>query len=209
MKSILRIASSIMVVTVHMALFAQTGVILRGSDITESSLIEALMPVRPVLGATETADSPREEAEVSITNLPRTRSIRVNRDSPPSKSQVIQVAAKTTPAASLLITFETNSANLTPKARQSLNIVGRALKSDNLTPFSFSIEGHADPRGNEVDNLELSRLRAESVAMYLSEQHQIERTRLKTIGRGQTEVINLTQIDAPENRRVTIRTLVQ
>jgi outer membrane protein OmpA-like peptidoglycan-associated protein len=78
-----------------------------------------------------------------------------------------------------------------------------------LGAYRFSIEGHADPRGNEGDNLELSRARAESVAAYLSEQHQVARARLSAIGKGQAEIINLTQIDAPENRRVTIKTVVQ
>jgi outer membrane protein OmpA-like peptidoglycan-associated protein len=166
---------------------------MRESEISEATLIEALMPSPPTSTNPEAANAGG-----------RTRSIRVAKD-----DQTSQAASPKAAAASLLITFGTNSATLTPRAKQSLDIVARALKSDNLTPYRFSIEGHADPTGNEGANLELSRVRAESVAMYLSEQHQVARTRLSTVGKGQAEVINLTQIDAPENRRVTIKTLVQ
>jgi OOP family OmpA-OmpF porin len=41
----------------------------------------------------------------------------------------------------------TNSANLTPAARESLDVVGQALASEKLQTYRFAIEGHADPRG--------------------------------------------------------------
>jgi OOP family OmpA-OmpF porin len=193
MKSFFKYAASWMVVTLHFAVFAQSGTILRESEISEVTLIEALMPSPPSSTNPEAASA-----------MGRTRSFRVTKD-----DQTPHATSPKAAAASLLITFETSSATLTPRAKQSLDIVARALKSDNLAPYRFSIEGHADPTGNEGANLELSRVRAESVAMYLSQQHQVERTRLSTVGKGQAEVINLTKIDAPENRRVTIKTLVQ
>jgi outer membrane protein OmpA-like peptidoglycan-associated protein len=128
----------------------------------------------------------------------RTRSIRVTREgAPPAPA----------PSASLLITFETNSAQLTPQARQSLEVVGRALKSDKLAEFRFSIEGHADPRGTEAANLRLSQARAESVVAFLVESQQLDRARLKAVGKGQSELMNTANPIAPENRRVTIKTL--
>ena len=160
---------------------AQAEKVLKGKEITESVLIDALTPEETV----------------------RTRSIKIMREGdkpllPPKPA-----------SASLLITFETNSAELTPKARQSLDVVGRALKSDKLTEFKFSIEGHADPRGGEEYNLQLSQARAESVVNYLAEQHQIERDRLKPVGKGISEPLNTARPDAPENRRVTIKTVVE
>jgi len=140
-----------------------------------------------------------EQALVNmLTPEPRTRSIKVTRDQPPAPP----------PSASLLITFETNSAQLTPQARQSLDVVGRALKADKLADFRFAIEGHADPRGNADSNLRLSQARAESVAVYLSQQ-QIDRARLKPVGKGSAELMNTAQPAAPENRRVTIKTLTE
>lgn len=161
--------------------FGQATKVLKDKEITESALIDALVPDEPE----------------------RTRSIKILRESGPT-------APKPKPAsASLLITFETGSAELTPRAKQSLDVVAKALSSNKLSDFRFSIEGHADPRGDEERNLQLSQARAESVVGYLSEQHQIARERLKPVGKGDSELLNRTHPDAAENRRVTIKTLTE
>lgn len=150
--------------------------VLRGGEITEDRLIDALTP------------GPDEV---------RTRSIRVEREAPTAKKGV----------ASLLITFETNSARLSSSAERSLDVVARALQADRLAAFNFSVEGHADPRGGADYNLRLSQARAESVVEYLAGRHGIPRDRLRPIGKGQTELANPGRPTAPENRRVTIKTL--
>ena len=132
-----------------------------------------------------------------LTPPPLTRSIQVQRDAPPVPP----------PSASLLITFETNSSQLTPQAKQSLEVVGRALKNEKLNDFKFAIEGHADPRGNATANQKLSQSRAESVAAFLAEQQKIEKTRLQPVGKGSSELMNTSNPAASENRRVTIKTL--
>ena len=66
---------------------------------------------------------------------------------------------------------------------------------------------HADPRGGADYNLRLSQARAESVVDYLAGRHGIPRDRLRPIGKGQTELANPGRPTAPENRRVTIKTL--
>jgi OmpA-OmpF porin, OOP family len=179
--------------TLCLPLQAQT--ILKGKDLSEKNLIEALTPPAAAVGA-------EEEEDV------RVRSIRVTRDQPSAK--VVEQMAKAPPvktSASLLITFITNSAELTDRARSQLDVVGRALQADQLTNFKFSIEGHADPRGNPDDNLRLSQGRADSVVDYLATRHNISRDRLKSVGKGASELVNSRQADAPENRRVTIVTL--
>lgn len=170
--------------------------ILKGKDINEKNLIEALTP------------APADEAEADV----RTRSIKVMRDSPsakPGEAAVKNVARapEKKASASLLITFETNSAELAPRAKSSLEVVAKALQADKLAEFKFSIEGHADPRGGSEQNLQLSQARAESVVNYLATQHNIDRGRLKPVGKGSTELANTHRADAPENRRVTITTL--
>lgn len=129
----------------------------------------------------------------------RTRSIRIVRDDVGS-AQVAPKPAKV----SLLITFDTNSAKLTPAARQSLDVVGQALSSEKLAASRFAIEGHADPRGVADANLKLSQLRAQSVRDYLVDSAHIERARLEAVGKGDRELMNAANPDAPENRRVTI-----
>lgn len=155
--------------------------ILQGSSVTESNVLDALTP-----------------AEEPIT----LRSLRVSRDSPTTQA----ATATQRPSASLLITFETNSAELRPEARRQLDVVAAALTHDQLRQYTFMVEGHADPRGSSQANQVLSQARAESVRNYLVQTHGIAPERLRAVGRGDTEIINSQNIAAPENRRVTIVT---
>ena len=155
----------------------ESGKILKGNEVNEAALIQAL--------------TPGEGGEI------RTRSLRVERDSP-------AVRPAKPAAASLLITFATNSATLMPQAKHQLDIVGRALNNDKLAEFKFAIEGHADPRGAADLNQRLSEERAESVRRYLTEAQNISAERLTAIGKGDAEPLNHKNPAAPENRRVTI-----
>jgi outer membrane protein OmpA-like peptidoglycan-associated protein len=160
---------------------AQGDVVLKDKDATEAALIDALTPQRPF----------------------RTRSIRISPDNDSAASPVKRAAA------SMLITFETNSAELKPQSKKLLDNLGRAMQSDKLLNFKFAIEGHADPRGGEQVNLELSQKRAEMVVAYLADVHRIDPSRLRAVGKGQSEPLNLSQPDAAENRRVTVKTIVE
>ncbi|MBV6388435.1 MAG: hypothetical protein JNIBNLAF_00027 [Nitrosomonas europaea] len=169
-----RILSSMILSVVILPVMAQDIKVLREGEITESALIEALAP------------------EGSL----RTRSIKVfgQPDSVPEQ-----------PArASMLITFRTNSAELTSAARQALDTVGRALNMDKLINFRFVVEGHADLSGSYTLNRSLSQARAETVLNYLVQAHGIERSRLEAVGKGYSELLNRENPTAPENRRVTL-----
>ena len=157
--------------------------VLKGKNVTEENLLEALTPSEDVV----------------------TRSLRVR----PSGSGVLAPPPTRKPSASLLITFETNSSELTAAARQQLDVVGAALKNDRLADYNFNVEGHADPRGAAEANMVLSRLRAESVRAYLVSAHGIGPQRLNAEGKGDLELLNRAVPAAPENRRVTIVTNVQ
>jgi OOP family OmpA-OmpF porin len=163
---------------------AQQAPVMKEGQVTETALVDAL--------------SPAPAAEEPI----RTRSIRVIRDQEAGGAAPKQPAKRA--AASLLITFETNSAALTPHAKRSLDVVGQALASEKLASFRFGIEGHADPRGGEEVNLKLSQARAESVRDYLVAARQIDSARLEPVGKGASELMNKASPAAPENRRVTI-----
>jgi outer membrane protein OmpA-like peptidoglycan-associated protein len=108
-------------------------------------------------------------------------------------------------SASLLVTFDTNSSELTSVARRQLDIVASALRNDRLVEYRFTVEGHADPRGQADRNLLLSQDRAESVKRYLMAQG-IAEDRLVAEGRGDREPMLPAQPAAPENRRVTFVT---
>ena len=108
--------------------------------------------------------------------------------------------------ASLLITFQTDSAVLLSESRHAVDVVARALQSDKLAGYSFRVEGHADPRGSTEHNLRLSQQRAEAVVEYLVSQHGILPERLTAQGKGSAELMDKARPAAPENRRVTIVT---
>lgn len=160
-------------------------VILKGSQVTESALIDALAIDGPV--------GPDG----------KTRGFRPATRAPGDKPAPAKPSAG---KASLLITFATNSAELSSETMATLDVLARALQSDSLAGFTFKVEGHADPRGDAATNLALSQQRAESVANYLVTKHAILTERLQAVGKGSAELMNRARADAPENRRVTIVT---
>lgn len=173
--------------------------VLDDNQVTEKALLDALTPSADELEGI------------------RTRSLRVG---PAGGGQVAGAQGAATAAAgaaapaprrdvSLLVTFVTNSTALTNRAQQLLDVVGRALKSDQLATLKFTVEGHADPRGNRQANLALSQGRAESVRKYLIAAHGIEGARLFALGKGDAELMNKAKPAAPENRRVTLVTRME
>ena len=176
-----KLLMSLCIVAATVPAAAQQAPVMKEGQVTENALVDALTP-----------------AEAPI----RTRSIRVIRDEEAGGAAPKQPAKRA--AASLLITFETNSAALTPRAKRSLDVVGQALASEKLATFRFGIEGHADPRGGEEVNLKLSQSRAESVRDYLVSAKQIDASRLEPVGKGASELMNKASPAAAENRRVTI-----
>lgn len=158
--------------------------VLKGSQVTESALIDALSVEQPA-GAASNG---------------RTRGFR------PATPGAAKPAKAGPGKASLLITFATDSSQLTGGAMQQLDTVAKALQSDQLAGLSFKVEGHADPRGSADHNLKLSQARAESVVTYLVQKHGVLAERLSAQGKGSTELMVPGRPDAPENRRVTIVT---
>ncbi len=156
--------------------------VLKGAQVTEDALVDALAIEQPQAGG-----------GVMRGFRPATR---------PGDAPVKAGPGK----ASLLLTFGTDSADISPETQSVLDTLARALQSDSLAGFSFKVEGHADARGDAERNQRLSQQRAESVAAYLVNKHGILAERLVAIGKGSSEPLNKARIDAAENRRVTIVT---
>ena len=107
--------------------------------------------------------------------------------------------------ASILVTFVTNSADLTGNAKKALDVLASAMKSRKAGQrASFTIEGHADPRGSEELNMRLSQSRAESVRGYLTASHGLAAERINAVGKGSSALMKPSEPAAAENRRVTI-----
>lgn len=162
--------------------------VLREGQVTQQGLIDALTPAAPAAAA-----SAPEEGGM------RTRSFR-----PAVRVSGTAAAAAQPARANILVTFVTNSADLTGSAKKALDVLAAAMKSDKLAAVKFTIEGHADPRGSEEANMKLSQARAESVREYLLASHGLAAERINAVGKGSSALMKPSEPAAPENRRVTI-----
>lgn len=99
------------------------------------------------------------------------------------------------------ITFELNSSQLTPRARDVLDRIAAGLK--NQPALSVTIVGHTDATGGPDHNLVLSRARAEAVATYLANRG-VGRGRLTVEGLGESQPVagNDSESGRAQNRRV-------
>jgi outer membrane protein OmpA-like peptidoglycan-associated protein len=103
----------------------------------------------------------------------------------------------------MLVTFELDSATLTPEAQQSLGVFAQMMQDERLEIARFVVEGHTDALGTEEYNLELSEARATAVRSFLTGQG-VAPERLTAIGLGKAQPRTGNEFD-PENRRVELR----
>ena len=163
--------------------------VLREGQVTQQALIDALAPAGAASGAEDGV---------------RTRSWKPG-VRPAAAAVAGTAGASAQPGrASILVTFVTNSADLTGDAKRALDVLAGAMKSEKLAAVRFTIEGHADPRGTEELNQRLSQSRADSVRGYLMGSHGLAAERVKAVGKGSSALMKPSEPAAPENRRVTI-----
>ena len=116
---------------------------------------------------------------------------------------LVTAAAATPSGYDLMVTFEIDSAVLTPQARQNLDAFAQALRSPALSRLRFAVEGHTDATGSPEHNLKLSENRAASVVGYLVA-HGVDAARLISAGYGETRP-RIDDPGHPDNRRVETR----
>lgn len=107
-------------------------------------------------------------------------------------------------AVSMQLRFAFNSAELTEESKGTLDNLSAALKSSDLQSFTFMIEGHTDATGSESYNLDLSTRRANSVMSYLVNKHGVDPSRLRSIGKGETALLDASRPASGDNRRVAV-----
>uniref|UniRef100_UPI001F1FD08D OmpA family protein n=1 Tax=Falsiroseomonas oryziterrae TaxID=2911368 RepID=UPI001F1FD08D len=110
------------------------------------------------------------------------------------------------PSVNLTVNFASGSAELTPQATRTLDELGRALASAELSAFRFRVEGHTDTVGDAAQNQSLSERRAAAVVQYLTSRHGIAPSRLQAVGMGESAPLVPTgdQVPEPRNRRVQV-----
>lgn len=120
--------------------------------------------------------------------------------------QAPEQTAASAPSVNLNVDFATNSADLTPQARATLDRLGQALSSSELAGYHFRIVGHTDTVGTPEYNKTLSEQRADAVVKYLTAKFGVQPTRLQAEGVGEADLLVQTPPQTPErrNRRVEV-----
>lgn len=104
--------------------------------------------------------------------------------------------------------FETGGTELSPDARRQLDIVANQLRAH--PEQETVILGHADSRGDDAKNLELSKKRAEVVRGYLASRGvPAQGVRVMGLGAQHPAASNETPTGRASNRRVEIATAVE
>ncbi|HJP93704.1 MAG TPA: OmpA family protein [Pyrinomonadaceae bacterium] len=107
------------------------------------------------------------------------------------------------------VTFRTNSAVLSPEAKQQLDAL--AAKTSAAKAYMIEVAGHTDSTGSDAKNFRLSQQRAEAVVQYLAVTHKIPLRRFVTpMGYGKTEAVadNTTAEGRQQNRRVDVKMII-
>ena len=113
--------------------------------------------------------------------------------------------AKAKPASiNMQINFEYNSADIAGSSEKTMATLAKALGSSQLDGRKFAVIGHTDASGSAAYNKALSDRRAAAVRRYLSE-NGVAASRLKAMGKGESQLLNKDEPDASENRRVEIQ----
>jgi outer membrane protein OmpA-like peptidoglycan-associated protein len=99
--------------------------------------------------------------------------------------------------------FDYDSDVLRANAKQNLATLASSL--DKYPGTDVVIVGHTDSRGTDSYNMSLSERRAAAASGYLASRG-VERTRLRSVGRGKTEPVATNDTDAgrQQNRRVEV-----
>jgi len=194
------------IVTVGTALSFGIGAALAADEVTEDQILKALTPAKKPLtrglsaagGDAAPAANPAEAKFVSSVRGRTTRSL--------SQTEREEIAAivKDKPKIDLEITFDYNSADISPKSIPSVQALGRALSNAELKGSTFVVAGHTDAAGGEEYNQSLSERRADAIKKYLVDKYGINGSDLVTVGYGKSKLKDPTQPLAEANRRVQV-----
>jgi outer membrane protein OmpA-like peptidoglycan-associated protein len=190
-----------------LALLAGGNVVLAEDRPTEAQILDALKTRGPARGAhqssgeQESGSDERRFIEALLKKKPRTITI-------DDRRRVAEIASQK-PSIDLEVTFEFNSATISPEAVPTLMTLGRALGNPELKGTTFLIGGHTDAAGSDGYNQGLSERRAEAVKIFLTEQLKLSPDQMLAMGFGRSELKNTADPLAAENRRVQIVNIQQ
>ena len=110
------------------------------------------------------------------------------------------------PGVNIPVQFDFDRYDLNPRGIRQITEMGAALTREKMKSWSFLLVGHTDKRGPPAYNRVLSEKRAQAVKMELERRFPSLVRRLKTEGRGETELLyeGDTESDHMLNRRVKV-----
>ena len=194
------------ILTIGAALSMGVGKAVAADDVTEDQILRALVPPppKPLTRGLSTGPQTNPAAIAAEGKFVQTIRGRSTRSLSNSEREEIATLAKDKPNIDLEITFEYNSAEISPKSLPAVQTLGRALTNPDLKGSTFIVAGHTDAAGGEGYNQELSERRADSIKRYLSDKYGIASTDLVTVGYGKSKLKDAANPMAEVNRRVQV-----
>ena len=117
----------------------------------------------------------------------------------------VAAPAKPKPASiNMQINFEYNSAEIAGSSEKTMATLAKALASPQLEGRKFTVIGHTDASGSAAYNKALSDRRAAAVRRYLMD-NGVASSRLRAVGKGESQLLDSSDPDAASNRRVEIQ----
>lgn len=107
-------------------------------------------------------------------------------------------------AVSVPVHFEFDSATLSPKAREQLDVIAEGIRLTEGT-IKVVVEGHTDAKGSLSYNEKLSYRRAAAVRAYLTSVKKLPVTLLTVEGKGPHKLLDKSNPYSASNRRVQFR----
>jgi outer membrane protein OmpA-like peptidoglycan-associated protein len=193
------------ILTIGAGLSMGVGKAVAADDVTEDQILKALAPAKKPLTRGLSVGPPADPAAVAAEGkFVQTIRGRSTRSLSNSEREEIATLAKDKPNIDLEITFEYNSAEISPKSLPAVQTLGRALTNPDLKGSTFIVAGHTDAAGSEGYNQELSERRADSIKRYLADKYGIAGSDLVTVGYGKSKLKDPGNPMAEVNRRVQV-----
>ena len=116
---------------------------------------------------------------------------------------------KAVPSIDLKVNFAFDSARLDNESLLTLDVLGRALSSEELKSQAIEVVGHTDAKGTIEYNDALSQRRAAAVVTYIVRNFTLDPALISSKGMGERQLLDQDNAEAAINRRVEIRNVTQ
>ena len=104
----------------------------------------------------------------------------------------------------IAVNFDFDSARIRPDSFRAVGLMADSLYHPYLQGYRFLIVGHTDAKGGREYNLRLSQRRADAIREALVNPFGINPARIEAVGLGEEQLLNRSNPEAAENRRVQL-----